>query len=317
MRKYSEFRLIERIRKLFPAAGSVTGIGDDTAVIENGRKGKMLVTTDTLVEGIHFLPGIADFSDIGYKSIAVNMSDIAAMGGVPEYALLTLGIPDKISDRELEMLFEGMKSMGREQPYRLIGGDTVKSPCLFITVTMIGYTDSAPLLRSTASEGEYIYVTGNLGDSSIGLGLLNGDLKYGVTDAEYFIKRHNRPPSRVGLMQGLKGKYAIGSAVDISDGLLADLAHIADESGKGFRIHIDKLPVSSRSIGPAFEVDRKYFYEFAWSGGEDYELLFTSRDNIDLAGISRIGEVTGSGREVFYLGEKLPWGKLKKGFEHF
>ncbi len=325
MREYGEFELIDRIREIFKTEGPVTGIGDDAAVIGNGTGKKMLLTTDALVEGVHFTPEITGYKDLGYKSMAVNMSDIAAMGGLPAYALLTLGIPGGTSGSALDSLLEGIRGILEKEHCSLVGGDTVRSPCLFISVTMAGYTDTRPIMRSGAAAGEHIYVTGTLGDSSIGFSILSGGLEYDVGDRDYFTMRHNRPDARVKEMQYLKSHYRIGAAIDISDGLLGDLEHIAFESGKGFRIDADKIPVSTDAIGPAFEKEREFFYEFAWSGGEDYEILFTSPDIIDAdtvrretgTGVSMIGEVTGEGREVYYSGKRLAWEKLKKGYVHF
>lgn len=308
-----------------PSDNSVTGIGDDAAVIDKTGPGKMLVTTDALVEGVHFLRGSAGFFDIGYKSIAVNMSDIASMGGIPAYALLTLGVSGSVTENEIESFIEGLLDIREKQPFDLIGGDTVSSPNVFISVTMIGYADSAPILRRNAMAGENIYLTGNIGDSSIGLSLIKGDLKKPVLDEDYFIKRHYRPAVRVSLMQYLKKKFRIGAAIDISDGLLADLSHIAEESMAGFRIYVEKLPMSLNRIGEAFSSSEEYFYNFALGGGEDYEVLFTSPDIIDTervlaetgAELTCIGRIEKNGREVIYKEKILDWDGLKKGYEHF
>jgi thiamine-monophosphate kinase len=326
MKISGEFELIEKIRKEFiPADRTVTGIGDDAAVIVKKENEKALVSTDTLVEGVHFLKGKISFRDLGYKSITVNMSDIAAMGGVPAYALLTLGLPADISGADMDEFIQGMLYIRDKLPFDLVGGDTVKSPSLFITVTMIGYTKTKPLLRSGARPGDYIYVTGSLGDSAIGLSIITDSLKEPVLDKDYFTLRHYRPFPRVSLMHYLKKRYDINSAIDISDGLLADLAHIADESAAGFRIDIEKLPLPQNHIGPSFESSAEYFYNFAMCGGEDYEIVFTSPDMIDPEFVKRytgarltcIGRIIEAGRDVYLNGKKLEWEGLGKGYLHF
>lgn len=326
MKISGEFELIEKIRKAFiPADRTATGIGDDAAVIVKREKEKALVTTDTLVEGVHFLKGKISYGDLGYKSIAVNMSDIAAMGGVPAYALLTLGLSPDISGADMDEFIQGMLYIRDKLPFDLVGGDTVKSPCLFITVTMIGYTKTEPLMRCGARPGDYIYVSGSLGDSAIGLSIITGSLKEPVLDKDYFTLRHYRPFPRVSLMHYLKKRYDVSSAIDISDGLLADLAHIADESAAGFRIDVEKLPLPLKRIGPSFETSPEYFYDFAMSGGEDYEIVFTSPDIIDPefvlrytgAGLSCIGRMLEGGRDVYQNGKKLEWEGLAKGYIHF
>ena len=321
-----EFEIIDKIRHVFlPSDRNVTGIGDDSAVIWKTGQEKMLITTDSLVEEVHFLKDRTDFFDLGYKSIAVNMSDIAAMGGVPAYALLTLGVNGNMAENDLDSFINGVKSIRDKQPFELIGGDVVRSPCLFTSVTMIGYTGTEPFLRSSALPGDYIYITGYIGDSSLGLSLLKGGIKQPVLDEDYFINRHFRPDIRVGLMQYLKKRYEINAAIDVSDGLLSDLSHIADESGMGFRIEVERLPLSVNKIGPSFDNDRNYFYDFALSGGEDYEVLFTSQDIIDAGNvfsytgtkITNIGRIEKNSREVSFMGTKLEWEGLKKGYTHF
>jgi thiamine-monophosphate kinase len=320
-----EFELIDKIRKSFkPGDRSLVGIGDDAAVIGAGDR-KMLFTTDALVEGVHFIKGLAGFSDLGYKSMAVNMSDIAAMGGIPAYALLTLGISGSTTGNDIDSLIEGLLEIRKIQPYELVGGDTVSSPFVFISVAMIGYTGSGPVLRSTAAPGENIYLTGSIGDSAIGLSMIKGELKLPVVDRDYFMQRHYRPDPRVDMMQYLKKRFRIGSAIDVSDGLLADLLHIAQESGVGFRIDMENLPVSAEKIGKELPGQDEYFYDFALRGGEDYEILFTSPDKIGIETVlkdtgvplSLIGSIQKSDRDVYFKGKKLSWKGLKTGYTHF
>jgi thiamine-monophosphate kinase len=321
--KKGEFELIERIKKMFPARKGITGIGDDAAVIENG----FLVTTDALCDGTHFLSKSVRFSDLGYKSMAVNVSDIAAMGGKPLHALLTLGLTKDTSDRRVEELLSGMKKCAGEFDFDLIGGDTVRSENLFLSVTMIGKPFGKPFLRSGAKKGDFIYVTGTLGDSAVGLDLLLKRNKFPVKDRAYFLKRHYIPQPRVDMIETLLKNYDIRSCIDCSDGLLADLGHICEMSRTGFRVELESLPLSTAKIGKGFETGRRYFLGLAAGGGEDYELIFTTPDIIDTSEVSkktgirvtRIGLITGDkGRfETTLDGKRLEPGELQSGYRHF
>jgi thiamine-monophosphate kinase len=321
-----EFALIDKIKKRFkPLDLSVIGIGDDAAVIKKSKNKEMFVTTDTLVEGVHFLPDKTKYTHLGYKAVAVNISDIAAMGGIPSYALLTLGISDKTKDSEIDELIEGMLFIRKKCPYDLIGGDTVHSRTFFITIAMIGFSEKKPLLRSSAKKGDYIYLTGSSGDSGIGLSIIKNTLKYPVKNHDYFIQKHFLPEIRVNLMQYLRKHYKLGAVIDVSDGVLSDLIHIAEESRTGFKIDIDKLPVSSDKIGDSFYKNEYYFYELALGSGEDYEILFTSPDQLKIkktfqdtgAELTCIGRIEPENMEAYYKGNKLDISSLKKGYTHF
>lgn len=318
-----EFQLIDKIRRMFPAPGNITGIGDDAAVIENG----FLVTTDALCEGTHFLSKKTDFTQLGYKAMAVNVSDIAAMGGKPLYALLTLGLSKKTDDLQIDGLLQGMKQCSDEFSFSLIGGDTVLATDLFISVTMIGKPYRSPILRSGAKEGDHIYVSGSLGDSAIGLQVLLKKIKFPVADRSYFLNRHAKPEPRVRLMEHLVDHYPIRSCIDCSDGFLADLGHICEMSGKGFKADLNKLPLSAGRIGKSFQEEPLYFLELAAGGGEDYELIFTSPEVLDTEEIKRstgipvtkVGLITGDSnrREISLNGKPIDMKSIKTGFKHF
>lgn len=321
--KKGEFELIGKIRKQFPAKKGVTGIGDDAAVIENG----FLVTTDALCDGTHFISGSVRFGDLGYKSMAVNVSDIAAMGGKPLHALLTLGLTDAVNDRKTDELLAGMKKCAKEFDFDLIGGDTVKTANFFISVTMIGKPFGKPVLRSGAKKGDFIYVTGTLGDSAVGLELVLKKNEYPVKDRAYFLKRHYLPEPRVQAIEALLKNYEIRSCIDCSDGLLADLGHICEMSGKGYFVELDKLPVSILKIGKVSPEGREHFLRLAAGGGEDYELIFTAPDEIDperfreKTGIrvTRIGLITGKKGlyETVLDGKRLKPREIQSGYRHF
>ncbi|MBI4745631.1 MAG: thiamine-phosphate kinase [Deltaproteobacteria bacterium] len=292
-----EFGLIKRIAgKAERKDKSVlVGIGDDAAVITrsippliSGRKGgvsPLLVTTDSLIEDVHFR---RDFPPeaIGWKALAVNISDIAAMGGVPEHCLLSLGIPDGISIEYIDRFVRGMTEAAEEYGLSLIGGDTTSSPDrLYISVTVLGKGSDNVLLRKGARAGDVIFVTGTLGDSALGLKIVEesgvGSREFGAkfrnpqsAIRNQLIERHLRPTPRVREGIQLANIGMVTSMIDISDGLLCDLGHICEESRVGARIRIDELPLSQGFNA----LSAKYGgIELALSGGEDYELLFTVR----------------------------------------
>ncbi len=323
MIKMSEFKLIEKINRAFPNHDkNVIGIGDDAAVISRDRdKKKELITTDTMVDGVHFLSEKIDFEKLGYKSMAVNISDIAAMGGYPLYALLTLGISDKINDSQIDELLKGIKEISRKFPFELIGGDLVKSSVFFISITMIGEPFKNPVLRSGAKENDLIYISRTVGDSAIGLAIEKKSLKYEVLSPAFFLERHYKPMPGVGLIKNLMENYTINSCIDISDGLLQDLGHISEMSGIGFELEIDKIPISRDKIGSPVLNDEWYFLEFGLSGGEDYELIFTSNDVVVLPegmpSITHVGKMTGNSALLKYKGKEINPKELKRGFTHF
>lgn len=282
LRDIGEFGLIKRIagKAKRKDKSVLVGIGDDAAVINVGAycDTPLLVTTDSLIEDIHFR---RDFQPeaIGWKALAVNISDIAAMGGVPEHYLLSLGVPEGISIEYIDRFVMGMTEAAEEYGLSMIGGDTTSSPDKFyISVTVLGKGSENLLLRKGARAGDVIFVTGTIGDSALGLKILEEDrgvLLYAPTsDIGGVIDRHLRPTPRVREGIQLAKIGMVTSMIDISDGLLCDLGHICEESKVGARIWIDKLPLSQEFN----TLSAKYGgIEVALSGGEDYELLFTVR----------------------------------------
>ncbi len=317
MKKYNEFSLIEKIKKDFSFQNkNIIGIGDDCAFLKKEKN--LIITTDTLVENKHFIFEKTDFFLLGKKSLSVNLSDIAAMGGIPLYFLLTLGIPPYMEDSFIEKFLDGLKECAIEYKTKLIGGDCVASNNFFVSITLLGKTLKKPILRSNAKINDYIYTTGKIGDSSFGLSiLLNEEEKKCFKDENYFVKKHLNPTPRIKLMKKLSGKYKINSAIDISDGLLGDLIHIAEESKCGFEIFIDKIPISKEKISNFQEKELEYILK-AISGGEDYEIIFTSPDIIKEKEITNIGRITDSGFKLFYKDKELALSNIKnKSFIHF
>jgi thiamine-monophosphate kinase len=313
----TEFEIIERLRKIFPV------IGDDAAEVSgNGNgSGRMIVSTDSFVEGEHFGDYFTPY-DMGYKSVAASVSDIAACGGVPTCVLVSVGL--KNGDRAfVEGLYKGVKRVADMYGFEVVGGDTTRSRVLFVSVTVLGKADRF-VGRGGAKRGDRICVTGDLGGSRAGLiAFQNG------TDS-ILTERHLHPSPR--MKDGEKlGNYAT-SMIDISDGFVSDLSHILRESKVGARIWRDKLPISEETqrIAREFSLSAQ---ELAMNGGEDFELLFTvPTDRIDEVGktveFTEVGEIISeqetkderreakgkiSNRIVDEEGNAVPI----KGFDHF
>jgi thiamine-monophosphate kinase len=274
----SEWDLIAALSREFgPAPPQVIlGIGDDCAALALNRTDYLLWTVDTLVEGVHFDLAYTSLSQLGWKSLTVNLSDIAAMGGEPRQALLSLGWPPA-RDRRLALEFAaGLAQAAREYGVAVIGGDTVASPGgLIVTVTLTGQVPAAQMLRrSGAKPGDLIFVTGPLGEAAAGLEILRQGLSLAPDLQEPLIEAHLRP--RPHLQAGsLLARQGLASAlIDISDGVATDLYHICQAGGVGARINRTGVPVSPRVQAAAPHLGRDPL-DLALTGGEDYLLLFT------------------------------------------
>ena len=315
----SEFDLIAR-HFTRPAANAVLGVGDDCALVDITNGMDLAVSTDTMVSGTHFFPDV-DPEHLGHKALAVNLSDIAAMGAMPYWAMLALTVPN-VDHEWLAAFAKGFFDLATEFNVSLIGGDTTRGP-LALTVTIMGEVPAgAALRRSGAKAGHDVWVSGNIGDAALAVAHRNGKLVLAESDYHEAVMRLYEPTPRVGLGQGLRGIAT--AAIDISDGLLADLGHICRLSGVGATVDIGSIPVSA--------IGAKHFGSDAGrtaiiSGGDDYELCFTaapnSRESItEMAEglgipLTRIGQVK-RGKGVSLLG---PDGKPVKidgrGYDHF
>jgi len=267
-----EFGLIGRLRKnVAEGRGVVTGIGDDCAVtlVEPGHR--LLTTTDLLLEGIHFRRDWTDMRRLGRKSVSVNVSDIAAMGGTPRHLSLGLGLPGDMTVEEFDLFMEGFLEAAEDYGATLTGGDLSRSPGpLMIAVTAHGTIEvSRHILRSGARPGDALYLSGTLGDSALALRLL----EQGEVPDPFLARRLHDPQARTGLGRVLAMEGVPSAMIDVSDGLLADLGHILDDSNAGAEIDGEALPLSD-PFRKAVAEDRSLL-ELAWGGGEDYELLFT------------------------------------------
>ncbi len=316
-----EFGLIADIRRKLDGSleGLVRGVGDDTAVFRASGGENYAYTADAMVEGVHFDSAYTPWHSLGYKALAVNLSDLAAMGGgAPSYALVVLGLREGIEVEAVEELYRGLSDCGREFGCAVVGGDVVSSPeRIFISVSLVGcLAGEAFLPRDGARPGQLIAVTGNLGDSSLGL----RSLMSGGRSDEHCASRHLYPRPRL-----REGRIALEAgataAIDISDGLLRDLGHICEESGVGARVKMEDIPISreARMAASALGLDE---IEAAVSGGEDYELLVVAdvevmRGLVEKAGFTVIGDiVSGSGVELVDR-DGLVVTCERSGYEHF
>ncbi len=300
----------------------IAGIGDDAAAWRN-HSPVQLATTDSLVEGVHFRLDTTGWYSLGWKALAVSLSDIAAMGGVPLYALVSLALPGETTVEDITGLYRGLVALADESGVAIAGGNCSSAPLVVINTTVFGETagrDENMLARSAATAGDRIAVSGWLGGAAGRLAMLNKETKLKEKDAEALIKAYLQPQPRVKEGQILI-KEGVKAAIDISDGLLADLGHICRASGVGARIEIKRLP-----LNPALEAGfGNKALDIALSGGEDYELLFTAAgDVIERASkkmacpVTMIGQITDKKGEI-----ELPdaSGKLYKpsasGWQHF
>ena len=276
--KLGEFGLIDLLSKMIAeakvdrlAAGRpLIGIGDDAAAWRTGAS-IQLATVDTMMQDVHFSLETTTWHELGWKSLAINLSDIAAMGGVPEYALVALALPEETETENVTALYEGMIDLARQSRTAIIGGNISRAPVVSVTITVIGKSLSQDILRrAAASPGDTIAVTGYPGSAAAGLEMLTNNLKFKPEAKEYLKSAFLHPVPRLAEGQ-LLIKYGIKTAIDISDGLLADLRHVCEASKVSARIDADLLPVHPAAVESFGEKARG----LALSGGEDYELLFT------------------------------------------
>ena len=279
-----------------PARRAILGVGDDAALIALRPGFETVVSTDMLVEGTHFLPG-TDAARLGHKTLAVNLSDLAAMGAQPLYATLALSLP-RVDDGWLADFSRGFFALADAHGVALIGGDTTRG-ALNLCVTVIGEVPAgAAIRRSGARAGDDIWVSGSLGDAALGLAHLQGKLRLPDAAAAQAIERLEAPLPRVALGLALRGLAS--AMLDLSDGLAGDVAHLARASGLAARIDVEALPVSPQlaAVLQIFALDQRV--RFMAGGGDDYELCFTAppanRDAVRAAGASTGVPVTKIGR---------------------
>jgi thiamine-monophosphate kinase len=332
-----EFNLIKLIAKEFVCgAGVEKGIGDDAAVLSLSPGARLLAASDMLVEGRHFLFDRTAPYQLGYKALAVNISDIAAMGGIPRFALFSTGWPEYVTVEYVQEFCRGVKTLAEKHQVSIVGGDTVNSPQVVVDVTILGEVMDRAVLRKGAQPGNLLGVTGTLGDSAAGLAWLlqpkdnsGNQLRSCHKNASvvsYILDRHFLPEPRVkaGLMLSALGATAM---MDISDGLASEVNHICRQSETGAIIEAANIPLSP-ALEDAARLLGKDPLDWALYGGEDYELLAAfPREKLELIrtalaelGLSFtvIGEIIKDSKEIILVdrqGQRLPL--VARGFDHF
>jgi thiamine-monophosphate kinase len=319
-----EFGLIKGIEMIAEKGeGVVMGVGDDAAVLRPSPGKVILVTTDCLIEGVHFKLEFTDFHSLGRKALAVNLSDIGGCGGIPTAFLASLALPPETDVASIRALYKGMMEQARTYGVSLIGGDTSRGEKLMISITLIGEAEERNVVyRHGAKQGDRIFVTGTLGDSALGLNML----KKGVKEGD-LVQRHLDPIPRVREGGEIARRGLATAMIDISDGLIADLGHILEESDVGAQVYLTQLPLSA----PYREHINTYYkspHLLALAGGEDYELLFTAPEErpdaikklADELGtpITQIGEIVEASAGVTIVGpdgKKVP--VEQRGHDHF
>ena len=329
-----EFGLISLVQEWTGSAASgLADISPDTCrlAVDNGDDAAAatflrspvteLYTTDTMVDGIHFTSETTPWRDLGWKAIASNVSDVAAMGGTPAFALVTLGLPADTLVDDIRELYMGMNEICREFGARVIGGDMVRSPVGFITVALTGIAAGKPMVRTAAKPGHLVGVTGSLGGSAGGLRMMLDASGTPGSDADQLAISHRRPRPHVAEGQTLVAN-GVSSAMDVSDGLADDLAKLCAASGVAAVLRADKVPAEP-ALKSAFADD---WLDLALYGGEDYVLLFTAPPEVMNAVIDRlpdsaaiIGEITddGPGTVTVLDADGNPRLRGGAGWDHF
>lgn len=325
-----EFGLIEKLfasRQKSDAPGVVLGIGDDAAILAVPRTQHLLTTTDTMVEGIHFTSD-ADPYLLGQKLLRVNLSDMAAMGGVPRWYLLSLTLPPATTEAWAVEFARGLEEAAEKFQVTLVGGDTVASKgCMTLTITLLGHvSQDRAVRRAGAQPGDRILVTGTIGDAALGLALRMGTLKVADPDeAGHFRDRHNRPEPRVAFGVWMQESALAHAAIDISDGFVADLRRLCLASGVGARVGAARVPLSNGARRQVMMLGDGMLGKLL-TGGEDYELIVTApaggveammkgAASVGVA-LTDVGEIV-AGDDVVVLLNDEPLYLGKGGWTHF
>lgn len=301
-----EFGVIDKINESarVELSSTIKGIGDDASVHEIGNR-YVLMSTDLLIEGVHFDLVYMPLQHLGYKAIAINVSDIVAMNGTPKQMTVSLALSNRFSTESIEVFYEGVKAACDEYNVDLVGGDTTASPSgLVISVTAMGECDKNNIVyRSGAKGNDILCMSGNLGGALVGLQVLerekqeflvNPEMQPKLDEYDYIVGRQLRPKARLDVIWKLAEADVIPtSMIDVSDGLSSDLFHICKKSDVGFSIYEDKLPIDKQTFDASVEFNMDPI-ACALHGGEDYELLFTVKQE-DFEKIEKIEDVNSIG----------------------
>ena len=305
MKKINEFELINRLTADLPTYNSniIKGVGDDCAVIKQADGNYLLTTCDSQVDGVHFDSLVSTPRQIGQKAVAVNVSDIAAMGGRPTYCMVSLIIPKKLKPDYIQAIYDGIKMSCASDKIQIIGGNITSGKQLIIDITMMGAVKSDELLlRSGAKVGDKVLVTGSLGMAAAGLKLIQ-NLGILIADKDVLIQKQLTPIARLSESVVIAQSKLATSMIDISDGLFSDIRHVCDASKVGVMIYESQIPISDSVIQIENQLGQKPF-TLATSGGEDYELLFTTSAESVAKVIQLIQSKTGN--LVTEIGEIVP-----------
>jgi thiamine-monophosphate kinase len=325
-----EFGLIDLLSKMANAHCAshvaswrqlLVGIGDDAAAWQ-GDASIQLATVDSFIQDVHFPSGLASWKELGWKALAVNLSDIAAMGGLPRYALVSLALPDNAEVSDVTALYSGMLELAEQFGVAIVGGDISRAPLVAITIAVFGSTNQNKriLTRSTAKPGELVAVTGYLGAAAAGLEMLTKGLKFDPQTSACFRNAFLHPIPRIAEGQ-LLVEQGVKTAIDLSDGLVSDLNQVRKASEVGASVEIERVPIEPR-VKAEFG-DRAL--EMALGGGEDYELLFTAKaeviDRVKQSAacpITVVGEILADDKGVILVDSQgQPVNLVRRGWEHF
>lgn len=332
LKDVGEFGLIERIKQIVarPNRNIIIGIDDDAAAFAPTPGWLTLATADTLTETIHFDPGYFTFQQLGWRALAANLSDIAAMGGHPKFALFCMALPERLEAEAVLQIYEGAQELADRFDVAIVGGDTTQSPQhLMLSLTVLGEVEPDKIIRrSGAKPGDAIFVTGDGGGAHAGLRALQNKVFHEDNEAQTAIAKHLQPMPRVDAARALVANFKINAMIDVSDGVASEVHHICQQSNTGARIFAADLPLSAATRHVADSL-KESAVDYALYGGEDFELLFTAPAGLETEihdclvsetelACHRIGEITASSGEVTLIdpaGKSVPL--AAKGFRHF
>jgi len=310
-----EFGLIERIKnkvKLY-SNDVIAGIGDDAAVLKYDKNKYLVFTTDMMAENSHFSLKYSTPEQIGMKAIEQNVSDIAAMGGLPRFATISLALPADIDVEFVDELFNGINKKSKKYKINIVGGDITHSKNVIVDVALIGFVEKRFLtLRSEAKTNDLIFCSGDVGKSAVGLELLKNNINGKTT------KKHLEPKSRLDLARKLI-KVGINSMIDVSDGVASEVKHICKESKVGAIIYANKIPISKNTMNDSKKLNKDTL-DFALYGGEDFELIFTANENklkkLRKYDVKVIGQIVDKRYGIKLIRNNKKY-NLQNGFDHF